>query len=99
MSIRCSLELQNDSSCLRAPYFIFIGFNVRCILIEKIATFILCQRKKQRPPEELLEKSFLKISSCFATLLKSQFGMGVLLLMWCIFSEQLWNVASEKKNK
>ena len=99
MSIRCSLELQNDSICLRASYFIFIGFNVRCILMEKIATFILCKRKKQHTPEKLLEKRFLKISSCFATLLKLQFGMDVLLLLWCIFSEQLCNAASEKKNK
>ena len=33
--------------------------------------------------------------SCFGTLLKSHFGMSVLLLICCIFPEHLWRAASD----
>ena len=48
-------------------------------------------KKQKRRPELFLEKVFLKICSKFtATLLKSHFRMGVLLYIYCIFSEHLF---------
>ena len=52
-----------------------------------------CGRSSHRssPPEVFLEKSVLKVCrKCMTTLLKSHFGMSVLLYICCIFSEQLF---------
>ena len=52
-------------------------------------------KKQKRRPKLFLEKVFLKICSKFtgehpATLLKLHFRMGVLLYIYCIFSEHLF---------